>query len=56
MSAQVGLLSVGGGAGGVITLGWYLVKVVSMYRYRKQMEDRLEALELGVRIQKACCI
>jgi hypothetical protein len=55
MTEQVFLLMIGG-AGGLVTLGWYLAKAVSMYRYRKLVEDRLEALELGARIQKACCI
>lgn len=54
MTARVMLLTIGG-VGGVTTLVWYLMRFVSMYRYRKLMNDRLEALELGARIQSACC-
>ena len=54
LTARVMLLTIGG-VGGVTTLGWYLMRFVSMYRYRKLMNDRLEALELGARIQSACC-
>jgi hypothetical protein len=53
MTTQVVLLMVGT-AGGVVALGWWLVRCLSVYRYRKLVNDRLEALELGARIRNAC--
>ena len=53
MSAQ-GVLLVIGAIGGAAALSWWLVRFVSGYRYRKLVKDRLEALELGVRIRSAC--
>lgn len=53
MTTHVLLLMIGG-AGGVAALSWWLVRFVSGYRYRKLVNDRLEALELGARIRNAC--
>jgi hypothetical protein len=53
VTAQVVLLTIGA-AGGLAVLGWWLVRFVSGRRYRKMVNDRLEALELGVRIRNAC--
>jgi hypothetical protein len=53
MTTQVVLLMVGT-AGGVVALGWWLVRCLSVYRYRKLVNDRLEALELGARLRNAC--
>ena len=53
MTTQVVLLTIGAAAG-VVALGWWLVQFVSGYRYRKLVNDRLEALELGTRIRNAC--
>lgn len=53
MTAQAVLLTIGA-AGGLATLGWWVVRFVSGRRYRKIVNDRLEALELGARIRNAC--
>jgi len=53
MTAQVVLLTIGG-AGGLVALGWWLVRFVSGRRYRKIVNDRLDALDVGVRIRNAC--
>ena len=53
MTAQVVLLTIGG-AGGLVALGWWLVRFVSGRRYRKIVNDRLDALDVDVRIRSAC--
>jgi len=40
---------------GLVILGRLLVRFVSVYRYRKLVNDRLEKLALDMRIQNACC-
>jgi hypothetical protein len=53
MEMQMAVL-IGGCAGGLSTLSWFLVKVISGYRYRKLVNDRLEKMALNMRIQNAC--
>jgi len=53
MTAQVVLLAIGG-AGGVVVLGWWLVRFVSGRRYRIIVNDRLDVLDVDVRIRNAC--
>jgi hypothetical protein len=53
MTAQVLLLMIGA-IGGVAALVWWLARFVSGHRYRKLVNDRLEALETGARIRNAC--
>ncbi len=50
MTAQVVLLVIGV-AGGAATLGWWLARRVTEYRYRKFIDGRLLALELGDRLR-----
>jgi len=53
MTGQVVLLTIGG-AGGLVALGWWLVRFVSGRRNRRIVNDRLDALDLDVRIHNAC--
>ncbi len=52
MTAQVVLLAIGA-VGGSVALSWWLARFVSGRRYRKMVNDRLKALELGARIRNA---
>jgi len=52
MTAQVVLLVIGV-VGGVATLGWWLERRVAQYRYRKFVDARLLALEIGDRLRDA---
>ena len=53
MTGQVVLLTIGG-AGGLVALGWWLVRFMSGRRYRKIVNDLLDALYVDVRIRNAC--
>jgi hypothetical protein len=53
MQTQLVFLTIGF-SGGLITLGWLLGRFVAGRRYRRIVRDRLERIDLDMRLRNAC--